>query len=256
MELGVERIAEWMHSNRLRLNPEKTDFLWCATRRRCIHLDTGELSVCGALTSVRDLGVLLESDLSMRRHVAWTVGCCFASSVSSGAASSRCLLGLRRRLSPLLSLLGWTSATACSPACLQDGLQSVLNAAVRLICNRRKYDHITPPLRDVLHWLPVPFRIEYKLCLLIFLSLHGAAPEYLHDCYTGTHSSASGLRLRSLAKTNLRVRRMRTHFGDRAFSAAGPRCWNSLPPAIRLVDSVDSFKVQLKTYLFAKAYPI
>src|SRR6218665_2938143 len=40
--------------------------------------DTGELSICGALiwpsTSVRDLGVLLESDLSMRRHVAWTVG--------------------------------------------------------------------------------------------------------------------------------------------------------------------------------------
>jgi len=44
--------------------------------------------------------------------------------------------------------------------------------------------------------------------------------------------------------------------GDRAFSAAGPRCLNSLPPAIRLADSVDSFKVQLKTYLFAKAYPV
>src|SRR6218665_2587704 len=81
MELGVERIAEWMRSNRLRLNPEKTDFLGCAPRKRCIHLDTNELSFCGALirpsTSVRDLGVLLESDLSMRRHVAWTVGCCF-----------------------------------------------------------------------------------------------------------------------------------------------------------------------------------
>src|SRR6218665_1769966 len=39
---------------------------------------------------------------------------------------------------------------------------------------------------------------------------------------------------------------MRTHFGDRAFSVAGLRCWNSLPPAIRLADLVDSFKVQLK----------
>src|SRR6218665_1355334 len=233
MELGVERIAEWMHSNRLRLNPEKTDFLWCATRRRCIHLDTGELSVCGALTSVRDLGVLLESDLSMRRHVAWTVGCCFASSVSSGAASSRCLLRLRRQLSPLLSLLGWTAATACSPACLLDGLQSVLNAAARLICNRRKHDHIMPLLRVVLHWLPVQFRIEYKPCLLVFQSLHGAAPEYLRDCCTATHSSVSGLRLRSLERADLRVWRMKTHFGDCAFSAAGPRCWNSLPPVIR-----------------------
>jgi len=49
---------------------------------------------------------------------------------------------------------------------------------------------------------------------------------------------------------------MRTHFGDRAFSAASPRSWNSLPPAIRLADSVDAFKVQLKTYLFAMAYPV
>src|SRR6218665_1052087 len=76
----------------------------------------------------------------------------------------------------------------------------------------------TPLLRDVLRWLPVPFRIEYKVCLLVFQSPHGAAPEYLRDCCTATHSSASGLRLRSLERTDLRVRRMRTHFGDRAFS--------------------------------------
>src|SRR5678815_4412713 len=99
-------------------------------------------------------------------------------------------------------------------------MQSVRNAEARLICNRRKYDHVTPLLCDVLHWLPVPFSIEFKLCLLVFKSLHGAAPEYLSDCCTETHSSASGLRLRSLAKTDLRVRRMRTRFGDRCFSAA------------------------------------
>ena len=107
---------------------------------------------------------------------------------------------------------------------------------------------ITPLLRDVLHWLPVPFRIKYKLCLFVFLSLHGAAPEYLRGCCIGTHSSASGLRLRSPEKTDLRVRRMRTHFGDRAFSAAGPRCWNNLLPAIRLADSVDSFNFVQENY--------
>src|SRR6218665_2061761 len=78
-----------------------------------------------------------------------------------------------------------------APALLLDGLQSVLNAAARLICNRRKYDHNTPLLCDVLHWLSVPFRIEYKLCLFVFLALHGAAPEYLLDYCIGTHSSAS-----------------------------------------------------------------
>ena len=66
MEPGIQQIAEWMRSNRLQLNPEKTDFLWCATSRRCLHLDTGALNICGVSitpsTSVRDLGVLLGSD--------------------------------------------------------------------------------------------------------------------------------------------------------------------------------------------------
>src|SRR6218665_3182549 len=185
------------------------DFLWCATRRRCIHLDTGELSVCGALirpsTSVRNLGVLLESDQSMRRHVAWMVGCYSRQLCLIRSCIKSLPLGAAKALSPPLTLRGWTAATACSPARLLDGLQLVLNAAARLICNRRKYDHVTLLLRDVLHWLPVPFRIDYKLCLLVFLSLHGAAPEYLRDCCIGTHSSTSGLRLRSLEMTDLRV---------------------------------------------------
>ena len=88
------------------------------------------------------------------------------------------------------------------------------------------------------------------------LRKHGAAPKYMHDYCTGTHSSASMLWLQSLEKTDLHVRWMRTHFGDCAFSAAGPRCWNSLSPAIHLVRSVDSFKAQLKTPMFAKAYSI
>ena len=98
--------------------------------------------------------------------------------------------------------------------------------------------------------------IRFRVKCVDFLSLHGAAPEYLRGCCIGTRSSASGLRLRSLEKTDLRVRRMRTHFGDRAFSVGCPRWQNILPPAIRLADSVDSFKVQLKTYLFAKSHPV
>src|SRR6218665_667943 len=78
---------------------------------------------------------------------------------------------------------------------LLDCLQSVLKAAARLLCNRRKYDHITPLLRDVLHWLPVPLRVEFKICLLVYKSLHGAAPGYLREYCKETHSSASGLRL-------------------------------------------------------------
>ena len=65
MELGIGRIADWMRFNKLWFNHEKTDYLWRATRVRCIHLDSAELSVCGALirpsTSVSDLGACWSS---------------------------------------------------------------------------------------------------------------------------------------------------------------------------------------------------
>ena len=52
----------------------------------------------------------------------------------------------------------------------------------------------------------------------------------------------------------INVRRMKTQFGDRAFSAAGIRCWNRLPAVLRAANSIDSFKTGLKTYLFSNAY--
>jgi len=62
-------------------------------------------------------------------------------------------------------------------------LQAVMNSAGRLICGRNKFDRISRVLRDRLHWLPVPQRINirYKLCLLVYKALRGLAPKYLAD---------------------------------------------------------------------------
>src|SRR6218665_627919 len=83
----------------------------------------------------------------------------FDSSVSSGAASSRCPLGLRRRLSPPLSLRGWTATTACSPARLLDGLQSVLNAAVSrlLFVLLTQRTHLKPSLKLICSLRPIQY---------------------------------------------------------------------------------------------------
>ena len=43
-------------------------------------------------------------------------------------------------------------------------LQSVINAAARLIVKKRKFDHIRTTIRDELHWLPVEQRILYSVC--------------------------------------------------------------------------------------------
>ena len=74
----------------------------------------------------------------------------------------------------------WTIATRRSPVYLAtsstDYIQSVMiDAAARLVCSARKYEHITPLLRD-LHWLRVSERIEFKLSVLVFRCLHGTVP--------------------------------------------------------------------------------
>src|SRR6218665_3517766 len=201
---------------------------------------------------------MLQSDLSMKDHMAWTVSRCFRQlRLLKGCIKSLPFEAARAAVAAFVTsqVDRCNSLLVDAPKHLLDCLQSVLNAGARLLCNRRKYDHITPLLRNVLHWLPVPLHVEFKMCLLVYKWIHGVVPGYLHKYCKETHSSASGLRLRSTDNFDLHVRRMKTRFGDRAFSAAGPRCWNRLPAALRTVGSIDSFKTGLKTYLFSISYP-
>ena len=59
-------------------------------------------------------------------------------------------------------------------------LQSVQNAAVRVIACLRKFDHISDTLKE-LHWLPVEQRIIFKINLICFKILNNLAPDYLVD---------------------------------------------------------------------------
>ena len=81
------------------------------------------------------------------------------------------------RVTRILSTLDYGCATLAGlPATLLDRLQSVLNAAARLIYGRRNYDHVTPLLRE-LHWLRVPERITFRLATLAYRCMstqHGA----------------------------------------------------------------------------------
>jgi len=78
----VNDVADWMQSNRLQLNAGKTELLWCTTSRRQNRLPTATLTVGSAtvapVSSVRDLGIFVDSDLVMHTHVCRAVSRCFA----------------------------------------------------------------------------------------------------------------------------------------------------------------------------------
>ena len=79
------------------------------------------------------------------------------------------------------SHLDYCNAPLCKlPQYQYDRLQKVLNAAARVTCLIPKLAHITWLLRE-LHWLPVKFRVEFKIALLVFKTLNGLAPQYLSE---------------------------------------------------------------------------
>ena len=78
----IEAIDSWMGSNRLKLNPGKTQLIWLGTKGRLATLDITpvrlhEGTVIKPSTSVRNLGVIFDSELSMLEHVSSVIRACF-----------------------------------------------------------------------------------------------------------------------------------------------------------------------------------
>ena len=134
-------------------------------------------------------------------------------------------------------------------------LKRVQNAAAHLICKVSRFDHITPVLFS-LHWLPVNYRITFKVLLVTYKAIHGIAHVYIQDLIKIREKSVYSLRSNSeILLENPRTMTKPT-LGNRAFTAVAPKLWNSLPSDIRNTQSVDTFKRALKTYLFKTAFGI
>ena len=129
-------------------------------------------------------------------------------------------------------------------------LQAVENrppTAARVVTGARKFDHITPVLRD-LHWLPVRQRIKYKLAMTVYKCLRGLAPTYLADDCLVISAIAGKRHLRSARTGILSVPTIT--LGTRSFAVAGPVIWNGLPAALRTATlSPLTFARHLKAHL-------
>ena len=107
------------------------------------------------------------------------------------------------------------------------------------------------PVLIKLHWLPIKFRIQFKVLLLVYKALNGLAPKYIKELLVPYKPRRH---LRSEAKGLLDEPRTRLKFGDRAFSISAPRLWNALPQHLKDSTSCQAFKKCLKTHLFRLAH--
>ena len=127
-------------------------------------------------------------------------------------------------------------------------LQILQNRAAKIVFRLGRRDPSAPLLNE-LHWLPLGSRIKFKILLLTFKSFHGLLPSYLSDLLTAYIQRRQNLRSGDDGLL-LQIPRTTRTLGDKSFSAAAPRLWNSLPLRIRQCTSIATFKKALKTYLF------
>ena len=132
----------------------------------------------------------------------------------------------------------------------------IQNNAVRFIFNiygLEKRQSITPYLKE-LHFLPVRFRIKFKIALLVFKCLNNLAPIYLIEILTLRNIKPHSLRLDDdffILNIPPLPHYVRT---EGAFTYIGPRTWNDLPYSLRSMSDVTKFKTALKTHFFNLAF--
>jgi len=251
-------------SRRLQLNAAKTEIAWFGSRANLNKISGSDLclpvgsNVIKPKEVVRDLGVYLDSELSFKQHITKVANSCFH--------HLRRLRQIRRSIDEdvmiqlvvafVLSRIDYCNAVlAALPRSTIEPLQRVQNAAARLVFGLRSHDHITPALAQ-LHWLPVQFRIKFKLCLLMHQIHVGRCPAYLAELVSSSAENCrrSGLRSTSTSTSGYSKPRLRTKFAERAFSFSGPAEWNCLPNDLRMITDTNVFKKKLKAYFYKQAF--
>jgi len=241
----------------MKLNASKTELVWFGSRIALSKVATNRSVTVGSVDVqptdiVRNLGVLLDSELTMKQHVNKTASACFyhlrrlrqlKRHVPQDTLRQLVSAFILNRLDYCNSLLYGLPWSTIAP------LQRVQNAAVQLVLGLSPRDHVSSALQT-LYWLPICYRIQFKIALLMYNALAGWCPEYIKDIVAPVASNPGRQQLRSAARSDVIVPHCRTKFGSRAFSIAGPEMWNRLPQSVRSADTVRQFRRLLKTHYF------
>ena len=193
MQDCISDIRKWMRADRLKLNDDKTEFIIIGTRQQLTKVSVESLCV-GAETispsdEVKNLGCWFDTQLKMDLHI------------NKSCRAALFHLFNIRRIRKFLS---------------HDTVQMF-----------SRFDHITPALHK-LHWLPVRYRIDFKILLITYKAIHGQSPEYITELIKFKEESRYNLRSsKELLLKRPTIRSLAT-LGDRAFEVAAPKLWNAL----------------------------
>ena len=190
IESCTQRVHNWLLNNGLHLNPSKSEAIVFYNPRSkplaALAESIETVSVAGSpiklQTSIKNLGVYLDSKMSFDKQVSETCKACYfhiralrhiRTSLTIEASKTIAAAIVGSRLDFCNSLLAGTSSVSnlTRP-------QRVQNTLVRVVAQKPRFCHITLVLSD-LHWLPVRQRISFKIATVTFRVLQSQQPSYL-----------------------------------------------------------------------------
>jgi hypothetical protein len=230
LEDCIQRIIDWLVVSKLLLNPSKCEFIILSSKKKSHDLVSVPLRIgsvgLSSKSHVRDLGVILDSTLTMEKHVLKVCKSAFfylrhISRVRNYISEyhTRLLVNalVFSRIEFCVSLLFGTSKTVILK------LQKVIRYAIRLIkkCS-------SSSLVDDTMFLSIQQRSTLRLINITITALSKHVPQFLAKSLTVVQNQSSQI-LRSQSQGKLTVPRVKTKTGERAFSYAAPRLYNSMP---------------------------
>jgi hypothetical protein len=206
-------------------------------------------------TEITTLGLVIDNSLTFSKHVK--------------TVSRACMFHIRalRHIRHLLSQHDANTIASCLIHSKLDYLNSVLyntsaaniktlerlqTTAARVVL-QAPYRTPASELLNTLHWLPIKYRIDYKIACITHTLLTHKQPSYLSDVI---HHYTPSRGLRSSDQHLLTVPRTRLKLTDQSFAAAAPNIWNDLPLHLRTSLSRHSFSTGLKTHLYSRAFAV
>ena len=129
-------------------------------------------------------------------------------------------------------------------------LQAIQNFAARIVTGSRKFDHITPILKQ-LRWMQVKDHLFYRDALLTFKCMNSLALTNLSSRFIkrGTISRRSARNANKLD-----IPRYKTATGQRRFLYRAVTIWNNLPSDIKLSPSMNIFRCKLKNHVLMSRF--
>ena len=195
------KLRNWCFNNRLLLNPDKTKLIVYGSRQMISKLQDFRLTLLGKelvpVDSVKDLGVVFDSNLSLNDHIIKTVSSC----MSAPRQISRVKHIFRKDiLVTIINSLVFSNLYYCSSVWSNTSanirkLQGVQNFDARIVSGTRKFDHVSPALKD-LRCIPVKSHLYLRDAILAFKSMTGQVPNYLSSNFI-SRGNISGRTTRS-----------------------------------------------------------